>query len=185
MKQPTTPNLLVVYQSVDGQTERIATRLTEHLRAAGAVVTLATARMAPPPDRFDAVVVGDSIHAGQHTKELTTYLSDHATALASVPTALFQVCLTSADPDPARQAAAGEYIRQLLEATGLEPALVARFAGALRYTTYGRLKRAFMRKIAAKGGQPTDTSRDHEMTDWQQVEGFAADVLALSRSTPV
>lgn len=174
-----TPNLLVVYQSLEGHTQRIAEHLAERLRAAGAVVTVATADGAPAPDRFDAVVAGDPIHAGQHTRDLTAWLTAHAAALTSVPLALFQVSLTSADRTPERQATAGGYVQALTEATGCEPDLVARFAGALAYTRYGRLKRAFMRRIAASGGRSTDTSRDHDFTDWSEVDGFADDVLLL------
>jgi menaquinone-dependent protoporphyrinogen oxidase len=50
-------------------------------------------------------------------------------------------------------------------------------AGRLAYTQYGLLKRFVMRRIALKAGGPTDTSRDHEMTDWEQVRAVAADVV--------
>ena len=177
------PILLVAYQSVEGHTKSVAERIAERLRAAGALVTLTTAAEAPVPNRFDGVVVGDSIHAGQHTRELTDYLKRHASTLEGIPTALFQVCLTSADRTPEKLATTGGYVAALTEATGCTPDLVARFAGALRYTQYGRLKRAFMRRIAAASGRSTDTSTDHVLTDWDEVDGFADDVLLLVRPT--
>ncbi len=177
-----TANLLVVYHSVDGHTALIAQRIARHLREGGAVVSIAEAGAAPAPGKFDVVVAGGPIHAGQHSKELTAYLTTHAPALREVPVALFQVSLTSAERDPEHQATAGGYVAALTSATGLEPRLVARFAGALRYTAYGRLKRAFMRRIAASGGHATDTSTDHVLTDWDEVDGFAEDVLQLTRS---
>lgn len=175
-------NLLLVYHSVDGHTAAIAERLAGRLRAGGAVVSVAEAARAPSPAKFDVVIAGGPIHAGQHSKELTAYLTQHAAALRQVPVALFQVSLTSAERDPEHQATAGGYVAQLTEATGLEPRLVARFAGALRYTAYGRLKRAFMRRIAASSGHATDISVDHVLTDWDEVDGFADDVLQLTRS---
>ncbi len=176
------PNLLVVFHSVDGHTALIAERIARQLRAGGAVVSLAQASVAPAPTKFDVVVAGGPIHAGQHSKELIGYLRQHSSALRQVPVALFQVSLTSADRDPEHQATAGRYVEQLTTETGLEPRLVARFAGALRYTAYGRLKRAFMRRIAASSGHATDTSIDHVLTDWDEVDGFAEDVLQLTRS---
>lgn len=176
------PILLVAYQSVEGHTQHVADRIAERLRAGGALVTLTTAAQAPAPTRFDGVVVGDSIHAGQHTRELTDYLKRHAGTLESIPTALFQVSLTSADRSPEQLATTGGYVTALTEATGCTPDLVARFAGALRYTQYGRLKRAFVRRIAEGSGKPTDTSTDHVLTDWDEVDGFADDVLLLVRS---
>jgi menaquinone-dependent protoporphyrinogen oxidase len=47
------------------------------------------------------------------------------------------------------------------------------------------MKRALMRRIAAKKGQPTDTSKDHDFTDWDEVSGFAADLLELARTASV
>jgi menaquinone-dependent protoporphyrinogen oxidase len=32
-----------------------------------------------------------------------------------------------------------------------------------------------MKRIAKKVGSDTDTSRDYEYTDWDEVEGFASD----------
>jgi len=39
------------------------------------------------------------------------------------------------------------------------------------------LKRFVMRRIAVKAGGPADTSRDHEMTDWDQVRAAADDLV--------
>jgi menaquinone-dependent protoporphyrinogen oxidase len=62
------------------------------------------------------------------------------------------------------------------------------FAGKLAYTQYGVLTRWLMRRIAAREGGPTDTSRDHDLTDWVAVRDFAlavaADARRLERSVP-
>jgi hypothetical protein len=50
---------------------------------------------------------------------------------------------------------------------------VKEVAGALKYTRYGWLKRRVMRYIAGKAGGSTDTSRDHEYTDWEDLRVFA------------
>lgn len=176
---PASPSLLLVYQSVDGHTRDVATRIADRLRAGGAEVVLVLADEAPAPVGFDAVVLGDPIHAGQHSKQLSDYLTTNADALAALPTALFQVCLTSADDDPEQVATATGYLEDLQTSTGLRPAVAASFAGALPYTRYGRMKRALMKRIAAKGGLSTDVTRDHILTDWDEVDRFADDVLQL------
>ena len=71
-------------------------------------------------------------------------------------------------------------VQQFIDATGLDPEMVGLFAGALAYTRYGWLKRAVMKRIVASEGGNTDTSRDHEYTDWDAVDDFAADVYALA-----
>jgi hypothetical protein len=57
--------------------------------------------------------------------------------------------------------------------------VTASFAGALEYTQYNRLERALMKRIAKKEGGFTDTSNDHEYTDWAQVTNFAERFSAL------
>jgi menaquinone-dependent protoporphyrinogen oxidase len=54
------------------------------------------------------------------------------------------------------------------------------FGGALCYRQYGFLKRLMMKRIVRDkpGNLSTDTSRDHEYTDWDEVKRFAEDFLA-------
>ena len=58
--------------------------------------------------------------------------------------------------------------------------MTATFAGALRYSRYGWLKRRLMRSIARREGGDTDTSRDHVYTDWDAVDRFAVDILRVT-----
>jgi menaquinone-dependent protoporphyrinogen oxidase len=46
-------------------------------------------------------------------------------------------------------------------------------AGALRYTKYNFFVRWMMKRIVAAAGGDTDTSRDYEYTDWQDLRAFA------------
>lgn len=176
------PRILVVYHSAEGQTARIADRLRAVLDAEGLDVTCLTTDAAPSPDGFAGVVVGDSIHAGEHSKQLTAYVSDHVERLNAMPAALFQVSLTSADDSAESASEAGALVTKLLDATGFDPDVVARFAGALAYTRYGWMKRRLMHQIMRREGGETDTSRDHEYTDWDAVEGFAHDVASYVAS---
>jgi menaquinone-dependent protoporphyrinogen oxidase len=43
-------------------------------------------------------------------------------------------------------------------------------AGRLAYREYNVLVRFLIKRIAKKEGGPTDTSRDHELTDWDAVD---------------
>ena len=46
-------------------------------------------------------------------------------------------------------------------------------AGAINYTRYNPLLRWYMKRASKLNGGSTDTSRDHEYTDWTQVERLA------------
>ena len=51
------------------------------------------------------------------------------------------------------------------------------FAGAVLYTKYDFVTRMVMKKISASEGHSTDTSRDHEYTDWGEVAKFTDEYL--------
>ena len=175
--------ILVVFHTVEGQTARIADRIAEVLRDAGDIVDVFEVDEAPPPDLYDAVVAGGSIHAEHHSRHLVHYLKEHAIPLNAMPAALFQVSLASANPDDEHTATAQGLVHALLGKTGFEPDVVALFAGALVYTQYGWFKRRVMRSIVKHEGGDTDTSHDYEYTDWSAVEQFAGDLDALAWSS--
>jgi menaquinone-dependent protoporphyrinogen oxidase len=67
---------------------------------------------------------------------------------------------------------------------GWRPTAVKFVAGALPYTHYGWLRRLVMKRIVAKAGGDTDTSRDFEYTDWNDLRHFAVD-FGLGLPSPV
>jgi menaquinone-dependent protoporphyrinogen oxidase len=172
---------LVVFHTSEGQTARIAERIASVLRNLECSVDVRSVDAAPAPASYDAVVVGDSIHAVHHSRPLTHYLAEHAAELNTMPSALFQVSLTSTNPDDEHTAAARALVRELIDRTEFQPKIVGLFAGALVYQQYGWLKRRIMRAIVKREGGDTDMSRDYEYTDWAAVERFARDVDALVR----
>ncbi len=46
-------------------------------------------------------------------------------------------------------------------------------AGAVPYTQYNWLKKWVMKRVVAKAGGDTDTTRDYEYTDWDDLRAFA------------
>ena len=173
---------LICYGTGEGQTARVADRLAATLRDRGHETTLVDLG-AGPPDRpvgsFDAVLVGASLHYGRHQSSVRAFVRDELAALAALPTGFFQLSLTSASDDPDARAAAAATVESFVEATGWQPDRVCLLGGALRYSQYGFLTRLLMRQIARKEGGATDTSRDHEYTDWTEVSAFARDFAAF------
>jgi menaquinone-dependent protoporphyrinogen oxidase len=175
--------VLVVYHTSEGQTARIAEHIAEVLRGDGISVDVRETESAPAPAGYDGVVVGDSIHL-HHSRELVRYVSDHVEGLEALPSALFQVSMTSAKPDEAHVATAHALVNELIERTSFDPDVVGMFAGALAYTQYGWLKRHVMHRIEEREGLgDTDMSKELEFTDWAAVEEFARDFGSLVRRT--
>jgi menaquinone-dependent protoporphyrinogen oxidase len=174
------PTILLIHASTHGHTAKIADRVADRLRACGATVALEHVGVDPAPAAFDAVIVGASIHAGHHQREIVEWAERHRTALGLVPSALFTVCLTAADDTEESRAATRRYLDDLVEATGWTPDRSVAFAGALQYCEYDFLTRLTMRLMMHKGGHPSDTSRDYVYTDWAAVEQFARECAAMA-----
>jgi menaquinone-dependent protoporphyrinogen oxidase len=172
--------ILLAHHSHDGQTTKVAQRIAERLRASGLVVVDVDVDDAPAPDGYPVVILGDSIRLGRHSRALVRYLRHHHEALAHRPVALFQVSMTSAGTDAEHAAEAQRLVEQLVKKADVQPRLVAAFAGVLRYPSYGWVTRRVMRSIARREGNATDTTRDHEYTDWHAVDRFADEVAALA-----
>jgi len=128
---------------------------------------------------YDAVLVGASIHVGAHQSAVKRFVAAEREALDDRPTGFFQVSLTAALPDEESPAQAAAYVDEFVEETGWHPDRIGVFGGALRYSQYGFLKRALIRQVAKRTTGDTDTSRDYEYTDWDEVEAFAADFAAF------
>jgi menaquinone-dependent protoporphyrinogen oxidase len=85
------------------------------------------------------------------------------------------VSLGIASKRPGEADEARRIARSFVEEAGFLPRRVVCFPGRLAYTHYGFLVRFIMKRIARREGGPTDTSRDHELTDWSEVARFASD----------
>ena len=169
---PGMTRILVAYASSHGQTRAIADRIADRLRERGhRVATADAAHELPPPSGYDAVVLGSRVQLGKHARSITHYVERHRDELAGMPTAFFSVsnsaAQASAGPD------ANGYLATFFAKTRWRPAHAAAFGGALKYRSYGWLLRLVMKRISRAGGHPTDTSRDHDLTDWKAVDALA------------
>ena len=138
------------------------------------------------PAAYDGIIVGASVIRGRHQRSVRDFVRAHCASLNAMPTAFFSVSGSAASPDERGGAEARRCVEIFLGETHWRPAITDTIAGAMAYTKYGPLLRWILKQIAKRNGGPTDTSREHEMTDWQQVqhfvERFAAAVDRASRS---
>jgi len=175
--------VLVYYGTTEGQTEKVATRIADVLADRDFEVDLLHGKEVPDGftlDGYDGAVVGASVHVGKHQEYVVEFVNRHRDALAERPSAFFSVSLTASVEDEEERELAEEVIEEFLVDTGWHPNLTAAVPGAVQYSKYGLIKRFVMKRISKRAGKDTDTSRDHEYTDWEDVEDFAesiADVI--------
>lgn len=174
-------SFLILYGTGEGQTAKIAERIEATISERGHQVSAIDVRDRPDSltlDVYDAVVVGASIHVGKHQDTIRDFVSENRDALSGIPTAFFQVSLSSADEEK-REEAAG-YVESFIMETGWHPDRIGQFGGALRFSEYGFLKRLMMKQIAKDLlTEMREPNGDIEFTDWGAVDAFAADVATF------
>ncbi len=174
-------NVLIVYATKEGQTEKIARHIAQTLAAAGHQGELFdVAHPTPQLDfaRFQFAIVGGPIHAQGYPRALMRFVRKNSAFLERVPAAFFSVGLAVASRTSDGRAQTLPLAQRLLTKAGWHPRRVELIAGALKYSQYNPLIRLIMRRIAAKEGGETDTSRDYEYTDFAAVERFAREFVA-------
>jgi menaquinone-dependent protoporphyrinogen oxidase len=177
--------ILIAYATSYGQTAKIAGRMADLLMASGDSVTLVNAGNHPRDfhaGEFDGVIIGGSIIGGRHQRALVRFVRNHRAVLNALPSAFFSVSGSAASRLETERAKAQQFVDQFLALTGWHPDHTETIGGAMAYTKYNPFLRWLVKRTSKAAGGPTDTSRDHELTDWSQVERF---VKAFIHTVPV
>ncbi len=168
--------ILLIYGTTEGQTRKVAAFVADHLADRGhqaRVVSVGDPTAADiDPCAFDAVIIAASIHRGCYQPAVLRFLEQHPAALRARPGAFLSVSLAAAGHDPDDVQGREACVARLTRQTGWTPLRVHHVAGAFRYSSYSLLKRWTMKYIAYRKGAPTDTSRNHELTDWADLARF-------------
>lgn len=187
---PPAKPVLVLYATREGQTRRIAEHIVAAFRAHGLPADACDVGDLPPRYALgaaSAVIVAASVHLGRHEREMIAFVKHHRAELEASHAAFLSVSMSEAVVEDAaalaqKRAEASEqvqkHIADFFTETGWLPERVKAVAGALLYRRYGVLVRFVMRQIAAKTGADTDTSRDHEYTDWGALDQFVDEMVA-------
>lgn len=165
--------MLVVYGTTDGHTAKVAGAIADTLRAHGAAVDVQQiGRTHCFPDSYDGVIVAAPVRGGKYLKAIRRWVRAHASVLNARPTSFVSVCLGILQHDAAVDRTLKAIMSRFLAETGWQPVVTKQVAGALPYTRYNWFIRRVMKRIAAKAGGDTDTTRDYEYTDWQDLRSF-------------
>lgn len=174
-------NILLLYTTKEGQTEKIAQFMADALRQHGHRATTQLADQIPKDfntDSFDAAIIGGSVHMGRFPGSLKKFIIEYTNWLNEIPSAFFTVCMAIHSVHEKERIAAKSIGSDFIHKTRWRPNLMETFAGAVKYTQYGFITRKIMQNISKKEGGNTDTSRDHEYTDWETVTKFTDQFLS-------
>ncbi|MGD8940030.1 MAG: menaquinone-dependent protoporphyrinogen IX dehydrogenase [Gammaproteobacteria bacterium] len=174
-------NILILFATKEGQTEKIAHFIAEVIRHHGHQATTQLGEHLPndfSTDPFDAAIIGGSIHMGKYPGYLKKFIIEHSDWLNQVPSSFFTVCMAINSANEKEQTEARSFGPNFVKDTNWQPNLIETFAGAVKYTQYGFITRKIMQIISKKEGGNTDTSQDHEYTNWEAVTQFTEQFLA-------
>lgn len=186
--------VLVIYATREGHTRRIAEHIAATVRSRGHQAAAVDAAHLPEGfslGSYAAAIVAASVHAGKHENEIVAFVKRHRADLERIPAVFLSVSLSEAgveDPasSPERRARAAADVQRMIDTflaeTGWHPSKVRAVAGALSYTKYNFLVRFVMKRIAKAQGASTDTSRDHELTDWEALDHIVDEVVPRASS---
>lgn len=175
----------VFYATTEGQTRRIAERIAEQIRKHGldsrAIAIISEEASHIDWNRVRGAALGASLHLQKHQAEAVAFARVHHAALTAIPSLFFSVSLSAGSRRRDSVEAARAIAERFAADTGWQPSRIACVAGRLAYRQYNWLVRMVMRRIALKEGGSGDTSRDHDYTDWLQVEHLADELAASVR----
>jgi menaquinone-dependent protoporphyrinogen oxidase len=195
-------SVVVLYATREGHTRRIADAIGRGLVRYGlqtCIVDLGREGAPKDLDRHAAAVLASPVHMGRYASEAIAFAKHHRCELQGMTAAFVSVSLTEASVERSKSCARPEeharyvaYVKRanqrFFEQTGWRPARVENVAGALAYTRYNFLIRFLMKLIASRTGGSTDTSRDHQYTDWAALDRFVAalaeDIVAGAVPSP-
>src|SRR3954469_6754592 len=115
------PRVLVLYGSTDGQTRRIAERMTAVLVSQGQeaeIVDSAAPLAEVAPGDFDAALVLGSVRMGKHQQALADFVGKFRLELDAIPNAFISVSLSAARNKPSAQREVAKTFQHFVTRTG-------------------------------------------------------------------
>jgi menaquinone-dependent protoporphyrinogen oxidase len=172
---------LIVYGTVEGQTRKIASFVSDHLSRRRNEVRLVDVADAPKdldPANFDAVIVAASVHMHKHQAGVIEFVKAHVAELQRRPCAFISVSIHAISDDPEDREEMRQYVDLFSKETTWIPHAVLYAAGALRFTTYDFFKKLAARRVAKSQGFAPDANGDYEFTDWTALTRFIDEFVA-------
>lgn len=173
-------DIVVLFETGEGQTRKIAEFIADQIRGLGHKVTLVDTsdKMANLSlGSADRVILAAPVHERRHPKTFEVAVSAAKQDLAKRRTLMVSVSLKAAFPEGLDEAQ--DYLTEMEMRTGFEPTQEALVAGAVRTGSYDYFQSQIVRHVALQGHNVELTDGVQEFTDW----GTLADTVTSFLST--
>ena len=172
--------ILIVYETVEGQTRKIVEFFEERIRSAGHAVRLFNTQDKLGEVSFDGVdkvILAAPVHERRHPKGFEVFVSTSRDALKARQTLLISVGLKAAFPEG--QEEAQDYLTEMKMRTDFEPDREVLAAGAVRTSSYSYFESQVVQDVVLGDRQVDLIDGVREFTDWDAL-GVEIDKFLIS-----
>ena len=171
--------VLIVFDTVEGQTRKIARFVDGKLREAGLESKLYNTADAPPPVSFDGVdrvILAAPVHERRHPKAFEAFIADNRDQLKARRTLMLSVSLKAAFPESLEEAQ--DFLTEMEMRTDFTPDAEALVAGAVRTLSYDYFASTIVQHVVLRGQDYDLKDGEREFTDWAALEATLQAFLA-------
>jgi len=179
-------NVLVLYGTRWGGTEKVAQTIGKSLQDEGHAVEVVDAKEAPQSiDAYDLILVGSGLRADKWTKESEAFVAKNASAFKAKKLALYVSCSMADRKDEGYNVGKKRYLDDFAAKYGLAPIALGYFGGLMDFSySHGLLVDIIVRvnrRNLRKNG--LDTASVHDTRDWAAIEAWGHEVAKIAQST--
>jgi len=173
---------LIVFETVEGQTRKIAEFVEQQIRLAGYDVQLFNTKEKSAPLSFEGigkVVLAAPVHERRHPVGFETFIAINLDELKARSTLLISVSLKAAFPEGIEEAQ--DYLIEMEMRTGFEPDKEILAAGAVRTNSYDYYESHIVKTVVLAGRNVALIEGVREFTNW---DDLGAEVAAFLDAEP-
>ncbi|NOC47056.1 flavodoxin domain-containing protein [Ruegeria sp. HKCCD7559] len=170
--------VLIVFATVEGQTEKIARFISGVAKNAGFNTKLINTDEMPGHVSIDdvvKVVLLAPVHERRHPESFEAFVASNRDTLRKRKSLVLSIGLKAAFASGREEAR--DYLNEMLMRTGFEPSATALVAGAVKPENYGYFEREILKHVVLLGRKIDPQDGVREFTDWDELTSIVIDFL--------
>jgi menaquinone-dependent protoporphyrinogen oxidase len=171
--------VLIVFESIEGQTAKIVQHIEAMLSKSGQQVRLVDTsdkRVHVSYQDVNKVVLAAPVHERRHPASFEVFVAGGKKSLAECETLMLSVSLKAAFADGLEEAE--DYLTEMEMRTGFTATRKLLVAGAVRRGSYDYFSSQILRYVVLAGQDTELGETDHEFTDWAALDVAVNDFVA-------
>ncbi len=171
-------NILLLYDTIEGQTGKISRHINERLGNAGynvQIVNTSDEDLEVSFDEVDKVILAAPVHERRHPRSFEGTVTAYCEDLAAHDTLMISVSLKAAFESGLEEAQ--EYLSEMEMRTGFAPTQEALVAGAVRRDSYDYFESQVLRHVLLADQDVNLADGDREFTDWVALDATVDEFL--------